>query len=214
MQLKNLYFFERILLTWPKGILKVLFTANIKKKINLMQNFFEEEIFIIINVNFLKFYLNFFKNYTLLQCKILTDLVCVDFLNKKLRFFLVYNLLSLRFNFRLFLAVELEEFKIVTSIFDIYKSSIWLEREVWDLFGIFFSNHPDLRRILTDYGFNGFPLRKDFPLTGFLELRYDEEKKCIIYENLELSQGFRNFLFDSTFEQLLNKTYKKNKISF
>jgi NADH:ubiquinone oxidoreductase subunit C len=102
------------------------------------------------------------------------------------------------------------ELSFVESLTKVYKSANWLEREVWDLFGVFFSNHPDLRRILTDYGFEGFPLRKDFPLVGFVEVRYDDEKKSIVYEPLSFSQEYRTFAFNSPWEQLVNKSKDLN----
>jgi NADH-quinone oxidoreductase subunit C len=96
----------------------------------------------------------------------------------------------------------MKEEAVVKSASSIYKSSLWLEREIWDMFGIFFSEHPDLRRILTDYGFEGFPLRKDFPLSGFNEVRYDDEVKRIIYEPIEITQEFRSFDFLSPWEKI------------
>lgn len=210
----DLFFFSRISTLVPKGIYKVLFFAHRNKKLKTLCNsIFDNEIHFFINFKYLPFYLNFFKKYTKLQAKILTDLTAVDFLNKSYRFLLVYNLLSIVYNFRVFLNVEIKEFSIINSSFNIYKASVWLEREIWDFFGIFFSNHPDLRRILTDYGFIGFPLRKDFPLMGFIEVRYDEEKKAISYDNVEFSQIFRHFKFNVNFDQILNKTYIKNKYS-
>jgi NADH:ubiquinone oxidoreductase subunit C len=109
------------------------------------------------------------------------------------RFQLTYSLLSHYFKSRVIVICFLENEQDVDSIFNVFKAAVWLEREIWDMFGVFFVNHPDLRRILTDYGFEGFPLRKDFPVTGYSEVRYDDSQKCLVYESLELSQEFRIF---------------------
>lgn len=127
--------------------------------------------------------------------KILIDIAVIDLLNVKNRFSLNYCLLSVKYNTRIVLKTELNELSSVMSITNIHKSSCWAEREVWDMFGIFFENHPDLRRILTDYGFNGYPLRKDFPLTGYLEMRYDDSQKRIVFEPIEMTQEYRVFHF-------------------
>ncbi len=145
---------------------------------------------------FLKF-IKFLKKHTNTQYEILIDLTAVDYLESSLRFHLVYHFLSLRFNHRICLKFMVKSLSMIPSSTFIYNSVNWLEREVWDLFGIFFLEHPDLRRILTDYGFQGFPLRKDFPLSGYSELRYDEELKSIVYEPIELAQEFRFFDFQT-----------------
>ena len=119
----------------------------------------------------------FLKYHTNCQYKLISDICAVDYPNKINRFTIVYNLLSIRFNSRLRIKVMINELQSINSITSIYKAASWWEREVWDLFGIFFNNHPDLRRILTDYGFEGHPLRKDFPLSGYLEVYYNELKK-------------------------------------
>lgn len=143
----------------------------------------------------------FFKNHTFFQCKELMDLFAVDINKDLIRFSILYNLLSLSYNLRIMLKTELSFLEnSIQSLHGLYPSSLWLEREVWDMFGIFFKDHPDLRRILTDYGFEGFPLRKDFPLTGFLEVRYDFDIQYVKYEPLELAQSFRNFKFQSPWE--------------
>ena len=116
---------------------------------------------------------------------------------KKKRFEVVYIFLSITFNYRIFLSISVAEDESVDSLTSIFPSANWYEREVWDLFGITFNNHPDLRRILTDYGFNGFPLRKDFPLSGNVEVRYDLASKKVIYEPIKLAQAFRTFDFES-----------------
>lgn len=134
------------------------------------------------------------------QYKILTDLCGVDYPEREKRFDVVYNLLSLKYNRRILVKVQADESTLVPSVVDIFSSANWFEREVWDMYGIYFSNHPDLRRILSDYGFDGHPQRKDFPLTGYVEVRYDENKKRVVYEPVKLEQEFRSFDFVSPWE--------------
>ena len=130
----------------------------------------------------------------------LCDLCGVDYPDRELRFDVVYNLLSVSHNQRIRLTVQTDEERPVPSAVGLYSSAGWWERETWDLYGIYFSDNPDLRRILTDYGFEGHPLRKDFPLTGYLELRYDEDQKRVVYEPVKLKQEFRYFDFISPWE--------------
>jgi NADH dehydrogenase (ubiquinone) Fe-S protein 3 len=139
----------------------------------------------------------FLKYHTNCQYKLISDICAVDYPNKINRFTIVYNLLSIRFNSRLRIKVMINELQSINSITSIYKAASWWEREVWDLFGIFFNNHPDLRRILTDYGFEGHPLRKDFPLSGYLEVYYNELKKRVVYEPIHLSQKYRLFEYNA-----------------
>jgi NADH dehydrogenase (ubiquinone) Fe-S protein 3 len=139
----------------------------------------------------------FLKNHTNSQFKLLSEICAIDYINKKQRFEIVYNLLSIRFNSRLKVKININELQPIDSIISIYLAANWCEREIWDMFGIFFSNHPDLRRILTDYGFEGHPLRKDFPLSGFLEVFYNELKKRVVYEPINLSQQYRLFEFNT-----------------
>jgi len=131
---------------------------------------------------------------------VLCDICGVDYPDRPLRFELVYNLLSMRLNQRIRLKLETDEEHPVPSAVALFSSACWWEREAWDLFGIYFADHPDLRRILTDYGFEGHPLRKDFPLTGYVEMRYDEDQKAVVYEPVRLQQEFRNFDFLSPWE--------------
>ncbi|MEQ9609944.1 MAG: NADH-quinone oxidoreductase subunit C [Kiloniellaceae bacterium] len=138
------------------------------------------------------------------QFKQLVDLTAVDHPDQAERFEVVYNLLSLKLNHRVRVKLTTDERTPVASVCGTFSSAIWLERETWDMFGIFFANHPDLRRILTDYGFEGHPLRKDFPLTGFKEVRYDEEQKRVVYEPVKLTQEFRRFDFMSPWEGMLH----------
>ena len=132
--------------------------------------------------------------------KQLIDLTAVDYPENDKRFKLVYLLLSHEFNNRIIVQCEINENEIVPSLTKIYPSSNWMEREVFDMYGISFKDHPDLRRILTDYGFQGYPLRKDFPLTGHGEVRYSEEQKKVINEPVKLEQNYRNFDYESPWE--------------
>jgi NADH-quinone oxidoreductase subunit C len=144
--------------------------------------------------------LRFLRDDPKCRFNVLCDICGVDYPDRLQRFDVVYNLLSLPLNQRIRLKLETDEEKPVASATGVYSSAGWWEREAWDLFGIFFSDHPDLRRILTDYGFDGHPLRKDFPLTGFVELRYDEDQKRVVYEPVRLKQEFRSFDFISPWE--------------
>lgn len=130
----------------------------------------------------------------------LVDITAVDFPDRPARFEVVYHLLSLTTNRRLRVKTAIEEGVGVPSAIEVFPAAGWYEREVWDMYGIFFMYHPDLRRILTDYGFEGHPQRKDFPLTGFVELRYDEESKRVVYEPVKLPQAYRSFDFLSPWE--------------
>jgi len=132
----------------------------------------------------------------------LMDICGVDFPKQPERFEVVYNLLSLKHNCRMRVKVLTDETTPVPSVVGVYSAAGWFERECWDLFGVAFSGNPDLRRILTDYGFEGHPLRKDFPLTGYVEVRYDDEQKRVVYEPVKLVQDFRNFDFMSPWEGL------------
>ena len=130
----------------------------------------------------------------------LIDITAVDYLQKNKRFKLVYLLLSHEFNQRMIISYFVSENEIINSLTKVFPAANWMEREVFDMYGINFKNHPDLRRILTDYNFKGFPLRKDFPLTGFDEVRYSEEEKKVKYEPVKLEQNYRNFDFESPWE--------------
>lgn len=137
----------------------------------------------------------FLKNHMHTQLKIITDITVIDYPKKKNRFTIVYNFLSIIYNIRLRLKIKTNELIPVSSINILFASANWYEREIWDMFGIFFYNSIDLRKILTDYGFKGYPLRKEFPLSGYVEVRYDQNKRKIVFEPIELSQEFRNFDF-------------------
>lgn len=136
------------------------------------------------------------------QCQFIniTDICGVDWPSRARRFDVVYHLLSPRQNFRIRVKVEVGEGETVPSATSVYPGADWFEREAYDLYGILFTGHPDLRRILTDYGFDGHPLRKDFPTTGFVEVRYDDEVKRVVYEPVQLKQEYRNFDFLSPWE--------------
>ena len=133
------------------------------------------------------------RDHTGLQYKVLTDITGVDYPERGQRFEVVYNRLSIRYGVRLFVKVRVDELQTVPSRTGRYKSANWMERERWDRFGVGVEGHPDLRRILTDYGFEGHPMRKDFPLTGYTEVRYDETLKRVVSEPVELTQEFRAF---------------------
>jgi NADH-quinone oxidoreductase subunit C len=134
------------------------------------------------------------------EFRILVDLCGVDWPERTKRFDVVYHLLSLTQNMRLRIKVETDEQTPVPSVVSVYPAANWLEREAFDMYGVVFAEHPDLRRILTDYGFSGYPLRKDFPLTGYVEVRYDDELKRVVYQPVELVQEFRDFDFMSPWE--------------
>ena len=135
----------------------------------------------------------------------LIDITAIDYPSRELRFEIVYLLISLKLNQRILIKTSINENDNIESISSIYKSANWYERECYDLFGIKFLNHPDLRRIMTDYNFEGHPLRKDFPLTGHNEVSYSEKEKKIVYEKVKLSQEYRNFDYSSPWEGLENK---------
>jgi len=144
--------------------------------------------------------LTILRDHELLCFTILADITAIDYLGKEPRFALVYNLLSIRKNYRILLNVAIEEGAQSDSVAHIFSSAVWLEREIWDMYGIDFKNSPDLRRILTDYEFEGHPLRKDFPLTGYKEVRYDPKQQKVIYEPVVLQQEYREFDFTSPWE--------------
>ena len=142
----------------------------------------------------------FLKNNNETKFKQLIDITAVDYPENERRFKLVYLFLSHEFNSRILIDFFINENEIVTSLTSIFPSSNWMEREVFDMYGVKFKDHPDLRRILTDYGFSGHPLRKDFPLTGHTEVRYSEDKKKVVYEPVKLEQNYRSFDFESPWE--------------
>ncbi len=146
--------------------------------------------------------LTFLRDDAKCQFEVLIDICGVDYPEREKRFEVVYHLLSPRLNQRIRVKTSTDEATPVASVNAVFPAANWFEREAYDMFGIRFSGHPDLRRILTDYGFQGYPLRKDFPLTGYVEVRYDDEQKRVVYEPVKLSQEFRNFDFESPWEGL------------
>ena len=144
--------------------------------------------------------LKFLRDDSQTQFKVLVDLCGVDFPARDERFEVVYNLLSVRHNQRIRVKISTDEATPVPTAIGVFSSAGWLERETWDLYGVYFADHPDLRRILTDYGFEGHPLRKDFPLTGHVEVRYDQQEKRVVYDPVKLTQDFRTFDFLSPWE--------------
>ncbi|XP_015517417.1 NADH dehydrogenase [ubiquinone] iron-sulfur protein 3, mitochondrial [Neodiprion pinetum] len=148
--------------------------------------------------------LSFLKDHQNAQFLNIVDITAIDVPSRDNRFELIYNLLSLRYNARIRVKTYTDELSPVDSACEVFKGANWYEREIWDMFGVFFANHPDLRRILTDYGFEGHPLRKDFPLSGYVEVRYDDEKKRVVAEPLEMAQEFRRFELAAPWEQFPN----------
>lgn len=147
--------------------------------------------------------LHFLRDHRNCSFKQLVDITVVDSINQQPnRFELFYMLLSHRYASRLMVRFKVRPEEVIPSATNLFAAANWAEREAYDMFGVMFSGHPDLRRILTDYGFQGHPLRKDFPLTGFTELRYDEEQKAIVYEPVELTQEYRRFDLDNAWEQV------------
>jgi NADH-quinone oxidoreductase subunit C len=142
----------------------------------------------------------FLRDDTNCQFKVLVDITAVDYPERDERFEVVYNLLSVKLNQRVRIKLATDEASPVPSVTAVYSTAAWFEREVWDLYGVLFTGHPDLRRLLTDYGFEGHPLRKDFPLTGYVEMRYDAEQKRVVYEPVKLTQEYRSFDFISPWE--------------
>jgi NADH-quinone oxidoreductase subunit C len=181
--------------------------SNLEKKINSelttkikSTKINHEHICINIeNENLLEVVL-FLKNNNETKFKQLIDITAVDYPESERRFKLVYLFLSHEFNSRILIDFFINENEIVTSLTSIFPSSNWMEREVFDMYGVKFKDHPDLRRILTDYGFIGHPLRKDFPLTGHNEVRYSEDDKKVVYEPVKLEQNYRNFDYESPWE--------------
>ena len=167
-----------------------------------IQNSFikNSELTIEIDENNLIEVIQFLKSNERCKFKQLIDIAGVDYPDSEKRFQLVYLLLSHQNNIRIKVSIQFQLNQIINSITKIFPSANWMEREVFDMYGIKFKNHPDLRRILTDYGFKGHPLRKDFPLTGFNEVRYSEKEKKVIYEPVKLEQNYRNFDFESPWE--------------
>ncbi len=154
----------------------------------------------------------FLKSSNFAKFRQLVDITAVDYPEENERFKLIYLLLSHEHNSRIILSYSINEKEVIPSVTEIFPSANWMEREVFDMYGIKFKDHPDLRRILTDYNFEGFPLRKDFPLTGHNEVRYSEDEKKVIYEPVKLEQNYRNFDYESPWEgtKYIKEVNKKN----
>lgn len=159
-----------------------------------------EQLIVICKQKEISSFLTFLRDDSNCLFKVLLDICGVDYPEREKRFEVVYHLQSLRLNQRIRIKVMCGEGDIIPSVSGVFSSANWYERETYDFFGIMFSDHPDLRRLLTDYGFDGHPLRKDFPLTGYVEVRYDEEQKRVVYEPVKLTQAFRSFDFMSPWE--------------
>ena len=170
------------------------------------------QLYLSIESNDLIDVLLFLKNDPSTKFKQLIDITAVDYPQESKRFKLVYMLLSHEFNNRIILNYLINEHEVIPSIIELFPSANWMEREVFDMYGIKFKDHPDLRRILTDYNFEGFPLRKDFPLTGHNEVRYNENEKKVLYEPVKLEQNYRNFDYSSPWEgtKYINEIKKKD----
>ena len=188
---------------------------NLEKKINSelttkinSSRVKHNQIYLSIDSNDIIDVILFMKTNENTKFRQLIDITAVDFPEKEQRFRIVYLLLSHEFNTRVLIEFDISEGEKVPSLTKIFPSANWMEREVFDMYGIDFKDHPDLRRILTDYGFEGYPLRKDFPITGHNEVRYSEESKKVIYEPVKLEQNYRNFDYESPWE---GTKYIKNK---
>ena len=179
--------------------LEKLINSELSSKIHnsIIQN---DELMIDINDSDLLEVIQFIKSNEKCKFRQLIDIAGVDYPDEDKRFKLVYLFLSHENNSRIKISIQFEINQVINSITKIFPSANWMEREVFDMYGIKFKNHPDLRRILTDYGFKGHPLRKDFPLTGFNEVRYSEKEKKVVYEPVKLEQNYRNFDFESPWE--------------
>ncbi len=180
---------------------------NLEKKINSelttkinSSRVKHNQIYLSIDSNDIIDVILFMKTNENTKFRQLIDITAVDFPEKEQRFRIVYLLLSHEFNTRVLIEFDISDGEKVPSLTKIFPSANWMEREVFDMYGIDFKDHPDLRRILTDYGFEGYPLRKDFPITGHNEVRYSEESKKVIYEPVKLEQNYRNFDYESPWE--------------
>jgi NADH-quinone oxidoreductase subunit C len=173
---------------------------SLPKKLDVQAELTAHGIVLVVASEYVASLLLFLRDHQSSLCKQLVDICGVDYPERDARFSVLYQLLSLKHNQRLTVEVMVDESVIVPSVVDVFQSANWFEREVYDMYGVKFSGHPDLRRILTDYGFEGYPLRKDFPLTGYVEVRYDDAQKKVVYEPVKLQQEFRNFDFQSPWE--------------
>ena len=196
-----------------------MYLTNLEKKINSELNtkinssrINHEQLEIQIDKESLLDVVIFLKKNNSTKFRQLIDITAVDYIGSENRFKMIYLFLSHEYNLRVNLTFNINENEFVNSLTKIFPSSNWMEREVFDMYCIKFNDHPDLRRILTDYGFSGHPLRKDFPITGHTEVRYSEEKKKVIYEPVKLEQNYRNFDYSSPWEgtEYIKEVQKKN----
>ena len=195
-------------------ILKILertINSELTSKIN-SSKIKHNQIYINIEDNYLIEVILFLKTNSITKFRQLIDITTVDYPERDRRFQMIYLLLSHETNSRIIIDYNIKEGEVIPSLTSIYPSANWMEREVFDMYGIEFKDHPDLRRILTDYDFKGHPLRKDFPLTGHNEVRYSEEEKKVIYEPVKLEQNYRNFDYESPWEgtKYIEEQTKKN----
>ena len=193
--------------------------SNLEKKINSelttkinSSRINHDQLEIQINKDSLLDVVIFLKKNNSTKFKQLIDITAVDYIGSENRFKMIYLFLSHEYNLRINITFSINEHEVVNSLTKIFPSANWMEREVFDMYGIKFNDHPDLRRILTDYGFSGHPLRKDFPITGHSEVRYSEEKKKVVYEPVKLEQNYRNFDYSSPWEgtEYIKEVQKKN----
>ena len=193
--------------------------TNLEKKINSelttkinSSRINHEQLEIQIDKDSLLDVVIFLKKNNSTKFRQLIDITAVDYIGSENRFKMIYLLLSHEYNLRINITFSINEKEVVNSLTKIFPSANWMEREVFDMYGIKFNDHPDLRRILTDYGFSGHPLRKDFPITGHTEVRYSEEKKKVVYEPVKLEQNYRNFDYSSPWEgtEYIKEVKKKN----
>ena len=179
--------------------------------VRIIEPIANDNLIIYVDKNNLENFLTFLRDDAELSFKTLIDLFGADMLQiRSPRFEVIYNLLSYKLNNRITVKVAIDDAVEVPTVSKIFSSAGWFEREAFDMYGIIFTNHPDLRRILTDYDFEGHPLRKDFPLTGYKEVRYDENLKKVIYEDVKLTQEFRNFDFEMPWEGAKKAVQKNN----
>lgn len=179
----------------------LLTCGNIFKILPIVRfELYNKESSFLVQTNRIKEILTVFKNHFNYQYKVLTCISGVDYPENLYRFQVVYELLSIKYNSRIRLKIIIDELTPVNTVEDIYPAATWWECEIWDMFGVFFINQFNLTRLLTDYGFQGYPLRKDFPLTGFIEARFNYPKNRVVYENLELAQEYRTFEYMSPWE--------------
>lgn len=181
------------------------------ENVHVIEPIANDNLIIYVDKNYLENLLTFLRDDQQLSFKTLIDVFGADMLGiRSPRFEVIYNLLSYKLNNRITVKVAIDDGIEVPTVSKIFSSAGWFEREAFDMYGIVFKNHPDLRRILTDYDFEGHPLRKDFPLTGYKEVRYDENHKKVVYEDVKLTQEFRNFDFEMPWEGVKKAVQKNN----